>query len=207
MKKNTSIILSGAFCSSLIISNILAFKTWQFFGIILPAAVIMFPIVYILNDVIAEICDYKTSKLIIYTGFLMNLVAVIAYNIAIGLKPSIYFEGQEAFSLVLSNSLRTLIASFIAYLIGSMTNLMIMDKLKNKDGDKRLAYRCIISTVFGEGLDALCFISIAFIGTMDMKSLLTMIIGQACFKILYEIIAYPLTRTVILKVKGSEKNE
>lgn len=213
MHKNitTLTFLTGAFCSSLIISNILAFKTWNMFGFTLPAAVIMFPIVYIINDVLAELYEYEITKNIIITGFIMNIIAVIAYNIAIILPISPFFEGQEAFTLVLSNSLRILIASFTAYIVGSITNLRIMNILKIKDGDNRLAFRCIISTIFGEGIDALLFITIAFIGEMPIINLITMIIAQASFKIMYEIIFYPITYNIIkrikLNIKGSDINE
>jgi uncharacterized integral membrane protein (TIGR00697 family) len=189
--------LSGVFCASLIISNILAFKTFTLFGLMLPSAVIMFPIVYIVNDMLAELYDYKTVKQIIYTGFFMNLIAVIAYSIAIKLPSSPFFTGQDAFELVLSNSLRVLIASMIAYLVGSFTNLKIMNTLKNKNKDKGLAFRCILSTVFGESADAFCFILIAFLGTMPFNQLLIMITGQALFKIVYEIVFYPITGYVI----------
>lgn len=189
--------LSGIFCASLIISNILAFKTFTLFGLTLPTAVIMFPIVYIVNDMLAELYNYKTVKSIIYTGFFMNLIAVIAYSVAIKLPCSPFFNSQDAFKLVLSNSFRVLCASMVAYLVGSFTNLRIMNTLKSKNKDKGLAFRCIISTVFGESVDAFCFIIIAFLGIMPFNQLLIMITGQALFKIIYEIIFYPITGYVI----------
>ena len=205
MKSNKTLltlpVLAGIFCGSLIISNILAFKTFNLFGIILPAAVIMFPIVYIVNDILAEIYDYKTVRNIIYTGFIVNLVAVIAYKIAIVLPSSPFFDGQSAMELVLSNTPRTLIASFIAYLIGSFTNLKIMKYMKRVHGENKLALRCIVSTIFGEGVDALMFITIAFIGTMPFISLLGMVVCQAIFKTLYECICYPFTDIIINKIK------
>lgn len=205
MKNNKTLstlpILAGIFCGSLIISNILAFKTFSLFGIILPAAVIMFPIVYIVNDILAEIYDYKTVRNIIYTGFMINLVAVIAYKVAIVLPSSPFFDGQSAMKLVLSNTPRVLTASFIAYLVGSFTNLKIMKYMKRIHGESKLALRCILSTLFGEGIDALMFITLAFIGTMPLISLLEMIICQAIFKTLYECICYPFTDIIINKIK------
>lgn len=62
--------------------------------------------------------------------------------------------------------------------------------------------RCIVSTLFGEGLDAILFISIAFYGTMPLIVLLTMIVAQALFKTVYEIIIYPVTRHVITYVRS-----
>ena len=203
MKKTLSTlpILSGIFCGSLIISNILAFKTFQLLGVSLPAAVLMFPIVYIVNDILAEIYDYKTVRNIIYTGFFVNLIAVIAYKVAILLPSSAFFEGQDAFALVLGNSFRILCASFLAYLVGSFTNLKIMKNLQRKHRDKGLALRCIVSTLFGEGVDALIFITIAFLGVMPISQVFIMVISQALFKTIYECICYPITSFVIKKIK------
>lgn len=194
-------IFTAFFCSCLIISNVLAFKTFEISFITLPCAVIIFPVLYIVNDVLTEIYGFEKVKNIIFLGFFLNLIAVIAYEIAIYLPAPSYFVGADAFALVLGNSLRILIASFISYIIGSLVNSYIMDRLKEKF-EKYLFGRCILSTICGEGLDALIFISIAFIGTMPFEALLIMIVAQALFKTAYEIVIYPLTRFIINKVKG-----
>lgn len=193
-------ILASIFCTCLIISNILAYKTFTIFDIVLPCAVIIFPIIYIMNDILAEIYGFKKAKKVILLGFVMNLIAVICYNIAIALPSPVYFTGNEAFRTVLSTSLRILIASFAAYLCGSLVNAYLMTYLKKK-AEEYLFVRCILSTLFGEGLDAIIFISIAFYGTMPLIALIGMIIAQALFKTIYEIIIYPLTRKIINYVK------
>lgn len=194
-------IFTGFFCACLIISNILAFKTFEIYMITLPCAVIIFPITYIVNDVLTEVYGYEKVRKVIFLGFILNLIAVIAYKIAIALPAPSYFTGSEAFEMVLGNSLRVLIASFLAYLIGSLVNSYVMSKLKQWE-EKYLFARCILSTLCGEGLDAIIFISIAFIGTMPAEALIIMIIAQALFKTIYEIIIYPLTRYIINKVKA-----
>lgn len=195
-KENLYGILSGVFCASLIISNILAFKTFMIGNFVLPTAVILFPVVYITNDILAEVFGFRKTKNVIMTGFAMNVIAVIGYNIAIHLPAPSYFEGQEAFQMVLSNSFRVLVASMVSYIIGSLANAKVMEKMRN---GKSLFNRCVLSTFIGEGLDALIFITIAFIGTMPLTSLLVMIVCQAVFKTLYEIVCYPVTRKLILK--------
>jgi len=192
-------VLSGVFCASLIISNILAFKTFMIGSVVLPTAVILFPIVYITNDILAEVFGFERTKNVIMTGFAMNMIAVIGYNIAIALPEPPFFEGQDAFQMVLSNSFRVLVASMVSYIIGSLVNAKIMEKMKN---GKSLFNRCVLSTFVGEGLDALIFITIAFIGTMPLSSLLVMIVCQAMFKTAYEVVCYPVTRALILKAGG-----
>lgn len=193
--------LTGVFTACLIVSNIIAGKTFDFFSFTLPCAVIIFPIIYIVNDVLAEVYGYHKARRVILLGFFMNLVAVICYNVTIWLPAPVFFENSEAFSVVLSSTFRLLVASFVAYLAGSLVNAKLMVYLKQWDEDK-LFFRCIISTLFGEGLDAIVFIFIGFFGTMPFEALLLMIVVQALFKTCYEIIVYPLTRYVIRSVKA-----
>ena len=193
--------LTGVFTACLIISNIIAGKTFDFFSFTLPCGVIIFPVIYIVNDVLAEVYGYEKARRVILLGFLMNLVAVICYNVTIALPAPVFFENSDAFSIVLGSTFRLLVASFLAYLVGSLVNAKLMVYLKKWDEDK-LFVRCILSTLFGEGLDAIIFITIGFLGTMPVEALLLMIVAQALFKTIYEIIVYPLTRHVIDRVKA-----
>ena len=193
-------ILTGVFTACLIVSNIIAGKTFDFFSFTLPCGVIIFPVIYIVNDVLAEVYGYQKAKRVILLGFFMNLVAVICYNITIIMPAPAFFTNSEAFSIVLGSTFRLLVASFAAYLAGSLLNAKMMVVLKKKYEDK-LFLRCIASTLVGEGLDAIIFIFIGFLGTMPLEALLLMIVAQALFKTIYEIIIYPLTRYVIGYVK------
>ncbi|WP_409200718.1 queuosine precursor transporter [Methanobrevibacter sp. DSM 116169] len=189
-------ILTGIFCVCLIISNLLAFKTFSLAAITLPVSVIIYPIIFVVSDILAEIYGFEKTKKVIFLGFLLNLLAVILFQIAIWLPPSQYFTGAEAFNVVFSNSLRVLVASFSGYLIGSLINAYIMVYLKEK-AEKYLFFRCSVSTFFGEIADSSLFITIAFIGSMPIYALITMIVVQTLFKTAYEVVIYPVTRKII----------
>ena len=112
MFKNTDLtktdlyaILVGIFCAGLIISNIIASKTFEFFWITLPCGVIIFPLIYIVNDVLAECYGFKKARRAIYLGFFMNLIAVICYNVTMFLPAPAYFTGDSAFHTVLGSLL------------------------------------------------------------------------------------------------------
>lgn len=192
-------ILLSIYCCCLIISNVLASKIALLGSITLPCGVLIFPVVYILNDMMAELFPLAKVRKGIFLAFGLNLLAVVLYEIAI-VMPGL---DNGAFGAVLGSSWRVLLASFTAYLVGSNMNALIMSKLHHKDGDKNLFLRCISSTIVGEFLDALIFIAIAFYGTMDNSVLLVMILSQAVFKILYEAVIYPVTRYVINRAKTS----
>lgn len=203
MKKTKFLqMLTGVFVGCLLVSNILAAKTFTLGSIVLPSAVIIFPLVYIVNDVLAEVYGYAEAKRVIWLGFAMNAVAVLAYSIAIALPaPEYATDTAAAFSVVLGSTGRMMLASFVAYIVGSLINAKVMVVMKKHSEDK-LMLRCVASTAVGEGIDALLFISIAFFGTMPLTTLGIMIVSQATFKTVYEVISYPVTRYVIGKVKN-----
>lgn len=202
-KSKLFIILAALFCGALLISNILAGKTFILGAAILPCAVIVFPIVYIINDVMAEIYGFKRASSIVLLGFLVNLLAVVFYVIAIAL-PGSDATVSAAFETVLSSTPRILLGSFTAYLAGSLLNSFVMTKMKAKMDGKHLMLRCVVSTVIGEFIDASIFISIAFAGILPVQVLFTMICVQAAFKVAYEIVIYPLTRLTIKSINRLE---
>lgn len=201
-KEDIFAYLVGIFCAFLIISNLISSRTFVLYGdIILPCAVLIFPIIYIVNDVLSEVYGFDRAKKVIFLGFFINFIAVIIYTITILLPAPEYATNTEAFNIVLSSTPRLLFASLLAYLIGSLINSKIMVSLK-KYYENQLFLRCITSTFFGESCDAIIFISIAFYGTMPFYILLIMIISQAIFKTGYEIIVYPITWYIINKIKA-----
>ena len=157
-----------------------------------------FPILFIVNDILSEIYGYKMAKNVIYLGFILNIIAVILYSIAIMLPSD--SPNAEAFSSILSTTPRLFIAGLISYLMGNIVNSKIMVVLKEKYTDY-LFVRCIASTVIGEAIDSIIFITVSFYGVFPGELIITMICCQVVFKVLYEIIAYPLTRKIIFSVK------
>ena len=200
--------LSILFVTCLLVSNVLACKMISVWVLTLPAAVIIFPISYIVNDAISELYGFQKAKFTIYAGFIMNAIMVLAFTVASAIPAPVWWENQGAFEAILGNTGRVLLASFIAYLVGSLLNSKVMVAMRDRaQNGKGLFLRCITSTLVGETVDACIFISIAFFGTMDGKSLLTVIVSPAAFKVVYEIIIYPITRIVIGKLKEVENVE
>jgi hypothetical protein len=197
--------LAGLFCVALIVSNIIAGKLWAApFGLFFTTAVWLFPIVYIIGDVVPEVYGLVLARKVIMLGFLLNLVAVGFYYVCLVLPPPVFWQGQEAFMTVLSSTPRLLIASFTGYLIGSNANALVLVWIKRLTDGKWLWMRTISSTIVGEALDTLLFTSIAFYGTMPNDALFTLMLGMAGFKILYEVLATPLTYAVVGWVRSKE---
>ena len=117
---------------------------------------------------------------------------------------SVILEGQEAYEKILGYTPRLLVASFAAYLMGEFANSMVLAKMKIATKGRWLWTRTIGSTVVGQGLDSLVFITLAFFGTVPSSDLAGIIITQWLAKSLYEAAATPLTYVVVNFLKRSE---
>lgn len=209
-------LVTAVFVTVLIISNIIAVKLVSIFGLILPAAVILFPISYIFGDILTEVYGYANARRVIWTGFLCNLIAVLAIWIG-GLLPYASFwtagslttakDAQQAYSAILGFTPRLLVASFIAYLVGEFLNSFVLAKLKITTKGRFLWIRTIGSTIVGEGADSAIFITIAFAGILPTTALLTTILSQWLFKVAYETVATPLTYLVVNFLKKKENED
>lgn len=210
--KNTKVstlymVLVTVYVACLLISNVTAVKTFSLGPFNLPAAVLLFPIVYIVNDLLAEVYGFKKARLAIYLGFALNLFMVAYFALAIVLPAGPFFGAQEAFATILGSTPRMLIASLSAYLVGSTLNAKILVSMRDaskSNGNFALFARCITSTFVGELCDSLIFIIIAFIGAMPISQILTMVLVQAAFKTLYEMVVFPVTNIIIKKVRSIE---
>jgi uncharacterized integral membrane protein (TIGR00697 family) len=195
------------FTSCLLISNIISVKLIQVGPWTVTVGIILFPVTYIVNDIVSEIWGYRKARFIIWTGFLMNLLAIIFYSVSVALPASEYWQGQSGFASVLQSTPRLAIASLLAYLTGSFINSMIMSKMKVMSRGKNFSLRAIVSTLFGESCDSLIFITMAFAGTVPFNILLQMMILQVVLKTSYEIVILPVTIRIVKFVREYEKED
>lgn len=199
------VFISIIFVSCILISNILAAKIISILGISMTSGVLVFPISYVLGDVMTEIYGYEKTKKVIIYGFISNLLMVVVFYLAMKLPYPDYWQNQDAFITILSNTPRVLLASFIGYLLGGLSNAFIMEYIKNNSKIKFLWFRTILSTIVGEALDTTIFLTISFIGTMSGFNLISMIIYQSIFKIMYEVVLTPVLYKIIAFVSKKEK--
>jgi len=205
MKTKYLIHLAVVFCVSLVVSNIIAGKLYAApLGITLTAAVWLFPIVYIIGDVVPEVYGLATARKVIWLGFAANAFAVLFFMLTLSLPYPPYWVNQEAFQAVLGFTPRLLLASFIGYLIGTNVNAWVLVKIKALTSGRWLWMRTIGSTVVGESLDSFFFVMIAFYGLMPIEALYGMVVAQAVFKTLYEAAVTPVTYAVVTWFKQQE---
>jgi len=196
--------LTVAFTILLILSNLGALKLVDFFGYALDGGTILFPLLYILSDVLTEVYGFSASRRVIWTAFFYNCLCSSFIYILILLPSSPYWDGQQAFYDIFSISPRIFIASISSYLIGEFLNTTIIAYLKIKFIGKYFAVRATISTLIGSLLESIVFGYIAFYGTIPADELLKMIMLLATIKVIYEILLMPFTIKIVSFLKNKE---
>lgn len=204
------LVLSALFVTVLLTSNLIAVKLVAFGPMILPAAVIVFPLSYLFGDVLTEVYGYAVTRRVIWLGFICNLVFVL-FILAAGALPGAPGAwdqpAQAAYQRILGFTPRLLAASFIAYVAGEFLNSFVMARLKIATQGRWLWSRTISSTLIGQGVDSAIFITGAFIGVLPAAVLLRTIAFQWGFKTAYEVIATPLTYAVVGFLKQRERQD
>ena len=198
------LIVTAVFIASLIAANIIAVKLVVVAGLLLPAAVIIFPLSYIVGDVLTEVYGYSKARRVIWLGFLANLIVVAAIWIAGMLPAAGFWDGQDAYQRILGMAPRILAASFLAYLVGEFANAYVLAKMKIATEGRFLWARTIGSTLVGQGVDSAIFIVIAFAGVIPTSALVTAVVTQWLVKSGYEALATPLTYLVVGFLKRRE---
>jgi len=198
------VLVTAIFITCLITANITAVKLVGVFGLVLPAAVIIFPISYIFGDVLTEVYGYHQARRVIWLGFICNLIAVVAIWVGQVLPAASFWDGQAAYERILGYTPRLLVASFLAYLVGEFANSFVLAKMKIATSGRWLWMRTIGSTLVGQGLDSLVFITLAFVGTIPPSGLASAILTQWLAKSVYEAAVTPLTYGVVNFLKRQE---
>ena len=199
---------------TMLISNIIASKVFSIGFAVLPCAVIVFPITYILSDVFSEVYGYKWSRITAWIAFSANLFMVLIFtlvNVIPGVDPVL----SESMKSVLGTTPWALAASLTAYMVGDLMNDKVFRKLKEKHpGKDKFWFRAVSSSLVGELCDSLIFIPLGmyllpklFLGFsfMSIQQILIAIPVQALCKTLYEACIVPVTTIVAKKAEAYEE--
>jgi len=203
-------LLVGLFVAVLVASNFVAAKLITVVGFTVPAAVLLFPLSYILGDVLTEVFGYAVARKAIWVGFACDIVVVAATWATIAVPPSPFWslagfdtpdQAQAAYRAVLGFAPRIVLASLVAYLAGEFLNAAVLSRLKVATGGRHLWIRTIGSTLVGQLADSALFITIAFAGVVPAGVLGGIVVGQWVVKCAIEALATPATYLVVARLK------
>ncbi|MBD3309262.1 queuosine precursor transporter [candidate division KSB3 bacterium] len=200
-------ILLGIFVAVLLISNIASTKILRVWMLTFDGGTLLFPMSYLLNDILTEVYGYRRSRRVIWTGFFSAVVMSLVFALVGSLQPAEGWEHQEAYTAILGQTPRIVMASLIAYFAGEFSNSYSLAKLKIVTRGRWLWTRTIGSTIIGEGIDTVLFVMIAFYGVLPSSLLLAVSVSNYLFKVGFEVIATPLTYAVIGFLKRQEQED
>lgn len=197
-------LFTGLFVAILIISEITSTKLISFWHIQTAGAIILFPISYIMSDILTEVYGYARARRVMWIGF-GSLILMSVVLILVGIMPAApSWHNQHAYDLILGFVPRLSMASIIAYWVGGFANDFTLAKMKIWTKGKMLWSRTIGSTVVGQAVDSFLFIGIAFYGIIPTPVVLQIALTQYCLKVAYEAVATPITYWVVNALKRKE---
>ena len=200
-------ILVNCFVVALLISNLVAPKLTKIGPLVFSGAQLLFPLTYIFGDIFTEVYGYAGSRRAIWTGFLAQGLLVTLGAVIVALPPAPGWNDQECFAKIfgiLGFLPRLAVASLLAYWAGEFANSYTLAKVKLFTKGKHLWARTISSTAVGQAVDTILVITIAFGGSVDSKTLIQLIIDGYFIKVIYEVLATPLTYWIVNSLKKAE---
>lgn len=197
-------IIAAVFVALLLLSNISAVKLIEFGPLITDGGLFLFPLVYIVGDVLTEVYGFKAAKRVIYTGFAIGVLAAFTYYLVQIAPPAASWENQAAFESILGFVPQIVIASVLAFLAGQLLNSWVLVKVKAKTNEKKLWLRLISSTAVGQLADTVVFTMIASLGRLSFDEFLNYLVVGYLYKTLIEVLLLPITYRVIARVKAHE---
>lgn len=198
------LLIGIIYTAFLLLSNIAGSKVAYHQGITFPAALVLFPITYILDDIMTEVYGFRASRTIIWSALGANLIMVLGSILIVKLQPSEYWKGQLSFEEVFYNSPRILLASSLAYIFGEFLNAFFLSKMKIRTRGKHLWLRSIFSTSAGALVDSIIFGIVAFLWVVPFKVVLGIIAVQYAFKVGYAILAIPIVYYITKYLKKTD---
>lgn len=199
--------LAAFFAVVLLVSNITSSKIVVLGPLTFDGGTLFFPLSYILGDVLTEVYGYKMTRRVIWIGFFLSLFAMLSIML-VGWMPSApEWTAQESYDAILGLTPRIILASLCAYVVGEFMNSFLLAKMKVMTKGRHLWARLIGSSIFGEGLDTLIFVYIAFYGVFGGDLLWTIIVSNFIFKIGVEIVFTPVTYFVVGRLKKYERED
>lgn len=200
--------LALLYAACTIIANVIAIKIFTVApGIYMTAGVIIFPIVYIISDIMTEVYGMRLSLVAIRMNVVLNILLVVLTYIAMKLPAAPFWTGQNAFNTMFMWTWRIVLASIAGYYFGDWSNSTVLSRMKIHQKGRNFAWRALFSTVVGEGVDTTLFVVIAFFGLMPTKNVIMMLVSIYVFKIAYEAVCLPFTVQVVKwwkKLEGME---
>lgn len=203
----TILVLTPSASSKFLSIGSITVGEWSTGPLNISGSTLFFPISYIFGDIFTEVYGYRRSRRIIWLGLGCQVFAAAIYTIVQYWPAASFWDNQAAYDSILGQAPRIVLASLFAYFVGEFVNSYIVSRMKwaqEGNHNKGMSSRFVISTIFGEFFDSAIFIAVGFAGVMATGDLVKTILTIWVIKVIYEVVALPLTIRITAWVKRRE---
>ncbi len=186
-------LIAFTFVICLITANLAATKLVQFGSLTVPGGIIIFPLLYVMNDILTEVYGFSASRRVIWIALYCNLFMTLTLYLVVQLPPSDHSHTHEEFTTIFALTPKIFLASLSSYFIGELLNASAISTLKIMLEGRNFAFRAILSTCVGAFIETAIFASIAFGAFLPISNLLSMIFTMTALKVAYELVVLPFT--------------
>ncbi len=199
--------LASLFVLSLGIANVIASKVIDIFGFAAPAGIIVYPVTFLVTDIVAEVYGKEKAQRVVWTGFFLMLFLLGMLKIALLLPPAPFYKDQDAFQKIFGLSSRIVTASLIAYLVSQTSDVTLFHFWRGVTKTRHLWIRNNLSTMTSQIVDTVLFILIAFYGIYPLRDCLHLIGGQYLFKFAFALLDTPFVYLGVWWAKRGESDK
>ena len=199
------LVLAIMYASFLLMSQLVGAKLATIADITFPAGLVIFPMTYIIADILTEVYGFGVSRKVIWTALGIDIMVIMFASIIVYLPSSVSWQDQSAYEAVFLSSTRVVIASITAYVFGEFLNSYTLAKLKILTKGKYLWLRSIASTAAGCLFDCIIFCSIAYFNLLDLSGLISLIITQYLMKLAYASVGIPFVQKISNYLKKKDR--
>jgi queuosine precursor transporter len=200
-------VFTGFFVAVLVLCSVANAKIFAIGSLAMPGSTILFPLVFVFNDILTEVYGYARSRRVIWTGLACQGFAALTFFVIDKLPPAPFWGDQEAYHRLLGLVPRFACAGLVAYFCGEFVNSFVLSKMKYRhhgERGRKLSWRFVVSTAVGEAVDSAIFMTAAFGGVISWASLFKTMFALYIVKFLYEIVILPVHTRIANWVKDIE---
>lgn len=155
-----------------VLANIITAKNADIFGMSVAIGTVMFASTFLATDILSEKYSPEDAKKAVYIGLFSSAVLIIATQIALKYTPSMIDYANDSMTTLFGLNLRISLASMLMYFISNMADVFIFNKMREKMQGRMLWLRNNVATILCNCLENFGFITLAFIGIYDFKTIL-----------------------------------
>jgi queuosine precursor transporter len=169
-------------------SDVVAYKLINLGPALLPGAPLIFPLTYIIGDIVAEVYGYTLAKKIIWITLVCELFFALAIKLIIHLPSPLFWHQQHSYNEVIDPILRFVLAGILAVISSSFINIYIISKWKILMRGKHFWLRSLGSSAIGGFILVLITVLLGFSGNIRWSKLIYMFFSVYSIEVLYSLL-------------------